>query len=406
MFTVRDVAAAGGGAIVVGSVRGATFGIEPPPDIDSGVVMALGDGGQVIWSQVVHSEQPSDIARVAISGQAIAVASHLRGGAQLGTASLAARGEPGAVVSVLEADGTSRWHSAIFADGYSVVTALTWTDKGELIAGGYYGGSLLGPPRLSSGGSLDAWVAAFDGSTGSLRWMHRAGGPGADTVHDLLAHDGQVFVCGSFHAWADFGSTRLEDGRGGGAGYVARVGPGGWAGAMTTVAGSSAVARSLARSGAGIAVAVQSEGNLGGLEGIGGASSISVVQLTTELAPSWSIRLGGAEPTGLAALVALGDELAVVGDVQGTIDISGLGNFAARHGRDSFVARLSTDGRALSAHLISAGHGDEIALAAAATADRSVVIAGQLDGQYAIGSAHGQSGATSDAFVIRTRPND
>ncbi|HEU5056239.1 MAG TPA: hypothetical protein VFU21_06930 [Kofleriaceae bacterium] len=403
--TVRALAALpDGSALAAGSFDGelAAGGAAPVRAAggDDGFAILLSPAGEPRWSVTLAGSAGDELAAAAASARGeVAVAGFADGRAALGRAEVAGQGHPAAVIARLDpASGAPVWVRAIPASGYSVAAAIAWAE-GDVVAAGYYGGTLdPSGAALHGGGALDLWVARLSGADGSVRWLHRGGGPGTDSAHAIaVADDGALLVAGAFTRWADLGSTHLtaldEDGDP----FLARVGAAGFEWARAFTSEGTAVARAIAPlAGGRVAVAIEFDGQLAaGYDRAesAGATDVCVVAFEREGAVAWARRLGGPAADSAAGLWRQADDRLLVAGTFG----DAFGRLRSEGGRDGYAALLGTRGVPVWQRRLG-GVGDEVIAAGAASAGH-LVVGGAVADRFDLGGRAGEASGHTDAFV-------
>jgi hypothetical protein len=121
------------------------------------------------------------------------------------------RGSPGAVLVGLDAPtGAGRWKLALDSSEWATVAAVAPADRGGVLVGGSFAGTLrIGAKVVSSGGRSDGFVARIS-ATGEVELLVRLGGPGADAVQGIAGARDRIAIAGTFAAGADLLGTPLE----------------------------------------------------------------------------------------------------------------------------------------------------------------------------------------------------
>ncbi|MBV8761673.1 MAG: hypothetical protein JO257_30545 [Deltaproteobacteria bacterium] len=119
-------------------------------------------------------------------------------------ASAKLRGDPGALVIALDAaTGAERWRLPIDATGWSLITGVVPMTGGGVIVGGAFAGTLRAVNTVvTSAGQTDGFVARVS-KDGSLAWLVRLGGPGADSVQGVAVRGSTIAIAGNFSPAAD-----------------------------------------------------------------------------------------------------------------------------------------------------------------------------------------------------------
>jgi hypothetical protein len=107
-------------------------------------------------------------------------------------------------------NGSAVWANRIGGTDYDYVQKIIADDEGNVIIAGYfYGSTLIGPDRYTSYGSQDIFIAKF-GPDGNFLWSDRAGGPSADYISGLaLDAEQNPVITGYFYGELQFGDTSL-----------------------------------------------------------------------------------------------------------------------------------------------------------------------------------------------------
>ncbi|HUS64615.1 MAG TPA: hypothetical protein VMZ28_08745 [Kofleriaceae bacterium] len=386
-----------GGAVVVGrfdgrlEIGGTRIASAGAGD---GFALAAAADGSVRWVVPLAGAGDGELAAVAADGHgAIAVAGAAAGATSLGEARAQPIGQPGALVARLDAEGRAVWVQTIAGSDYALATAVAFTAAGDVVAAGYYAGTLdPGGDALHAAGALDVWVALLRGGDGSIAWLHRAGGPAADVAQAVAVDaSGLIAVGGAFGAWADFAGTRLDAEDDAGDGFVALVEERGFAGALQLHGPGGAVARGLTGfAGGGLGVAIAFDGQL----------AVGHDRATSEQ-----------ETGGAAIRVAPGGEVAWM--VPSVADNATFEGVAARGGDLVMAGSAGGDllldvidgarGRERGARRLGSREGNEAAHAVAASA-QAIYLAGAVAGAFDLGAEHGTSAGDSDGFLLRLRP--
>lgn len=118
-------------------------------------------------------------------------------------ASAKLRGDPGALVVGLDAaSGAERWRLPIDATGWSLVTSVAPIAGGVVVGGSFQGTLRAANTVVESAGQTDGFVARI-GKDGSLVWLERLGGPGADSVQGVAVRGDRIAIAGTFSPAAD-----------------------------------------------------------------------------------------------------------------------------------------------------------------------------------------------------------
>ena len=248
------------------------------------------------------------------------------------------------------------WERVLFsADGDVVIADAALVGGGEVVVVGWFGGTLIVGQddtqfRVTSAGGLDLFAARFAGD-GSVRWVHRAGGPGDDIARGVAA-------------------------------LVSANG-------VTTIAVTGAIGER----------AVFGPGEQRETRTPPAAGPIFVARLDGDGLLVWVSFAGGGVPAQ-AYGVALGPtNISVTGYVNGPAffgnDPSGASVTVDPADGRAFVARWNTNGQIAWAQPLAGAQGEGDAIAAGAAGE--VVVAGLFDGTARFGSAASAPSLTSDA---------
>ena len=398
-----------GGAVVVGGFGGALEAAGARLEsagAGDGFAVATGPDGRIAWTVQLGGPHGEELGAAAAGpGGSVAVGGLAGPGAELAGAALTGPGEPLAVVARLEPDGRPGWIRAIAASGYAVTTAVAWTAEGDVLAAGYYAGTLEPDgAALHGAGAYDLWVARLRGADGAIVWMHRGGGPGADAAFAVApGPDGGAWIGGSFARWADLGSARLVTLDEPGDAFIAAVDAGGFRGARSLPTEGTSVTRHLAAvPGGGLVAAVEFDGDLmaGGTRvSAAGAGDVLIARLAADGALAWTRALVGPEIEASSGLSVQGGRLLVAGAFQDELRVADRPALPARGGRDVYLAAFDLAGSPAVLRALGGG-GDETPTASAAT-DQAWFIAGSSADSIELGSLRTSVEGRSDAFLIR-----
>ena len=184
-----------------------------------GFLWKLTPNGSAVWVRGMGGAG-ADVANsvaVASDGSVYALGS-FQGTTSFGAYSLSAIGPTDGFVTKLDANGNYLW-----AKRMGGIDAIEGTTIGQGIAvapdgsvyttGSFQGTANFGSSTLTSVGDSDLFIAKLDPSSGSFLWANRMGGTIGDYLAAVaVAADGSIYVAGSFHGVADFGSNTLDSG--------------------------------------------------------------------------------------------------------------------------------------------------------------------------------------------------
>src|SRR5262245_56539918 len=105
-----------------------------------------------------------------------------------------------------DTSGVIRWVKTAGGPGSDIPEALDADSAGGfVITGSYYSTALFESTPITSQGQQDVFVARYD-SAGSLLWVQSGGGTGSDAGHGVSFDDaGNVIVTGEFSGSCSFG---------------------------------------------------------------------------------------------------------------------------------------------------------------------------------------------------------
>jgi len=285
---------------------------------------------------------------------------------------ISVRGEPAAIVVALDASsGATKWTLLFDSTEWAIATSVAPYADG-FIVGGSFGGTLrAGSHVVSSAGGSDGFVARIAGN-GSIAWIVRMGGAGADGVQGVATRSDRIAIAGTFNAGAELAGVALpayDDRSPFGDAFAAELdGKGARRWAQTfggraddTVAG----------------VAIDARGNTIVAGSVHEVVHVGSAQLVTQGASDgilvWygdrgeqgpAVLVGGLDFDGLRAITAVGDKAIAGGFFSGAIKL-GDRTLTAGGGDDSFIAAFDASGTIASAwHVGGEGREEITALSA------------------------------------------
>lgn len=161
-----------------------------------------GDGNSLIAAIGDHvTSRGAHVWNVALPGTGGPVA--CSGTRVIASASAKLRGDPGALLVALDAaTGAEQWKLPIDATGWSVITAIAPAADGVIVGGSFQGTLRAGPQVVASAGQTDGFVAAIS-AAGTVTWLERFGGPGADAIQGVATDGHAIAIAGTFSPGAD-----------------------------------------------------------------------------------------------------------------------------------------------------------------------------------------------------------
>lgn len=308
-------------------------------------------------------------------------------------AGIALRGGPGAVVVAIDpATGQLRWKLAIDSSEWSIVTAIAAAGDDVIVGGSFSGTLRVGSKIVSSAGKSDGFVARI-AATGSIAWLVRVGGAGADAVQGVATSGDRIAIAGTFAAGAELAGEVFKpfDERSPYADvFVAELDANGarkWSDSFggkldDTVAG-------VAIDGQGrVAVAANARDTIhvGGVDIVARGPADGLVAFWgRDGGVGNAVALGGSGFDGTRAIVAVGDHVVVAGFFEGTV-LLGSESHKSGGGDDGFLAEL--DGSTIVRTWMIAGAGREEVTALSA-----------VPGGFIAGVAH-TAGVTIDGAAL------
>lgn len=135
---------------------------------------------------------------------------YFTGSASFGTTTLTSSGSTDLFLTKTDNQGNYVW--AIKAGGSGSDRGLNIQADAQgnsYVTGYFYGTATFGTQQITSSGNQDVFIAKYD-NTGTLLWVVKAGGNGADIGNGITVdNSGNVIVTGEFKGTATFGTTSL-----------------------------------------------------------------------------------------------------------------------------------------------------------------------------------------------------
>jgi hypothetical protein len=239
------------GYVFVGGVyasASATFGTGSGQSLTNqgsldGFVARYGPGGGLWWVSSMAGPGQDFLTGVAARPDgSVAVTGTINQPARFGVGGsmLPIVGGNDAFVGLFGAGGAPVWSTNVAGPGSDIGWSIATDAAGDLyVAGAFSGTAAAGAFNATSAGSMDGFVARFNGA-GSALWMRRAGGSGADFALGVAVSGSDLYLTGSLMGAGTFGPQTV--GAGSGAtpadGFVARLGAdGAWVWAEPLVSG-------------------------------------------------------------------------------------------------------------------------------------------------------------------------
>ena len=321
------------------------------------------------------------------------------------------RGEPGSVVSALDAQsGAVRWSQPIDATDWVVISAIASAPDGVLVGGTFSGTLRIGKQVVSTAGKTDGFVARLT-ATGELAWLIRVGGPGADAVQGVASsHDGALIaIAGTFAPGADvlgLPLTPANDRSPFGDGFVAALdatGKARWAQSFGGQEDESIAGVAIdAQNRIAVAATVRDTVHVVGMDLTArGPADGLVAWWLPDGGGGTATLIGGTDFDGLRAITAAGDHVVVGGFYSGSLTL-GNRSMTAAGGDDSFLAELDGQGAITAAWPLSGDGREELTSLATVpggfVAGVAYTAAAKLDGTALAAPSDPMSGA---AVLVR-----
>jgi hypothetical protein len=219
----RAVAVSGAGDVAIaGQAAGSIdFGCGALPDnvgndpvLGGDVVLArLSPAGTCLWSKRFGDGAKQDPDGVAIDAAgAVIVTGHFEGVLDFGGGPLTSAGKTDLFVAKLDAAGGYVWGLRAGDGQDQLPRGIAVDAAANVLVTGYFAGSmdLGGGTLVSTGGSVDVFLAKLSGSTGAHLWSRRFGDAQAQYATGVAADPaGNAVVTGYFLGTLDFGGNAL-----------------------------------------------------------------------------------------------------------------------------------------------------------------------------------------------------
>ncbi len=331
-------------------------------------------GSTVDWSVAL----PGSAAGIAALPERIVVAMSATGSVTYGTP-VALHGEPSSVLVALDAvTGKPAWRVPIDGTEFAVVTSVAAIAEPvagarvAVVVGGVFSGTIrIGDQAnvVSSAGRTDGFVAAL-ASDGSVLWVARVGGPGADAIEGVAARGDRIAIAGMFAGGAELLGEPLpafDERLPFADGFVAELDLAGtrrWAQTFGGKADDAVSGVAIdAKQRVAVAATLRTAFKIGDRElGVRGAADGLVAWYSPGGELGATTLIGGTEFDGLRAITAVGDRVVVGGFFRGAL---ALGKRAIDSGTsdDAFLVQVNATGALETAwHLAGAGREEVTAL--------------------------------------------
>lgn len=390
------------GAVI--SKPGPALGLDP--DL---FVARLDRGGNVLWRTRFGDMGTQTVSAAAIDAAGdLVTAGVFSGMVDFGLGTLTSAGNYDIFLAKLDADGNALW-AARFGDASSSHVPGLAVGVDGIYIGGYFGGSVdFGGGALTSGGSNDAFIAAFD-ADGAHRWSKRFGNALSQRALALAAQtSGEIVVAGEFAGQMDLGLGTLTN-AGGGDAFLASFDSAGnllW----NKVFGDETAQSASVLATDPLSQAIFVGGTFAGTMDFGGGGLTAeddqdafIAMFTSNGMYLWSARLGGTGAQTLTKLVRMLDGTLVAG---GTFDeqlVAGTCTLTSAGGTDGFVVSFDEYGDVSSCESVG-GAGDDEVRTLTIDAFGEIVVGGSFTETVEFSSGVETSDGYEDGFVWRKYP--
>ncbi|CAN5897245.1 hypothetical protein BH11MYX2_BH11MYX2_22990 [soil metagenome] len=327
----------------------------PPPTFTTEI--SARRGSTAAWTSKLDGRggplvlMPSDVSTSGHVSPPLVIAS-LAGSGMVAGAPV--RGEPGAAIVALDpTSGTVTWRTALESNEWVTITTMCPRPEGGAMIGGAFSATLrVSDKVVQAGGRSDGFLLALS-AKGTVDWLWRMGGTGADTVQGVAVRDGVIAVAGVYMNDAELGGISLpafEETTPNPDAYVAsldeKTGKRVWAQSFGGL-GLEEVAGVVIDEDHNVVVAATVRGPLL----INGGNAMTTEGPAAGLVAWWnhdgkaraSVLLGGTDFDGLRAITAVGKRVIVGGFYSGSMRLGGT-SISAGGGDDAFLAALDATG--------------------------------------------------------------
>lgn len=115
------------------------------------------------------------------------------------------QGSSDCFVAKYNTDGTYQWAKTFGGSDYDSCSSLAADGDGNIyVAGNFYSTVDFGGGPVTAVGERDSFVCKFN-ADGSFAWVKTIGGPGYDSLTDLVTSGDKLYLCGNFSGTVDFG---------------------------------------------------------------------------------------------------------------------------------------------------------------------------------------------------------
>lgn len=175
------------------------------------VLISLSGSAQDYWLQRAGGLTPDEGTDISIDDNGYTYTTgYFTGTATFGIHNLSSSGLTDIFLTRVSSQGLFQW--ARKAGGPGADRALSVKTDGQgnsFITGFFYQTATFGSQNVTSSGAQDIFIAKYD-NAGTLAWVTRAGGTGADIGNAVnIDANGNVVITGEFTGSATFGSTTL-----------------------------------------------------------------------------------------------------------------------------------------------------------------------------------------------------
>lgn len=367
-----------------------------------------------LWSRALGDTSTQSVTDVAVDKQGnIFVAGYFVGTLAFDPAApLISAGDYDAFLAKLDTDGNHLWSIRFGGTGPDRVESLSLTSTGDPVVGGSYGAAFsIGMTNFTFAGGIDALVARFSGTDGTLAWGQRFGDAQDSrcaAVSVAVGNDA-VTCLGDFSGVVDVGGSSVTS-----AGaldlVVVQYSS---TGTLLTAARSGdlspQIAKSVAATPGGI---IFGTARFNGVMDWGpvtsaGGGDVFLGRLIEKAPASWALRMGDSntqQPNGMSIVGANGG-VALVGDFEGFADFGGKA-ITSKGLFDAFVTRVDAAGKVLWVRTIGdadpmTSTEDQYATDVAAMDDGTLFVTGYAAGTINFGDGVVSGPSDTDFYVLR-----
>lgn len=337
------------------------------------------------------------------------IAGRFSGTAVIAGATLVSAGLQDNYVAKYGPNGNPLWVRQIGSTGDDAGYGVVAIPNGDVYTSGRFVNTAnFGTTNLTSVGQSDIYLAKYDG-IGTLIWALKAGGAGTDAAYAVTADaGGNAYITGDFSGTADFGGVQLTSG-GTLNSFVAKYGSTGaliWA-VRIGGTGTPTARRITLDSATNVYVGGSFQGTIQfvtpSLTSVGQNDGF-VLKLNSSGVPQWVQQFGGTGDDDLLGLnIAPDGTINIGGSFRGTVTI-GTNTLATSGGDECYVAKLDSAGNPRWARKSGSPNADSLD-AMATDAQGAIYAVGTYSAQAAFNATSLNNSGTTDLFVVKYDAN-